>query len=108
MCFPNCIGALDSTHIPTVCSPQDGWAFFNHKGYILVILHGVVDHQGHFTHIYASWVGRPHSVRVFQNSLLPNLMESWPYTLRLPDCVIGNVVTPDPSLVTQLTPSCPG
>ncbi|KYO35897.1 hypothetical protein Y1Q_0007579 [Alligator mississippiensis] len=38
--FPNCVGALESTHIPVVM----GRAFTNRKGYASVILQTVVDH----------------------------------------------------------------
>ncbi|XP_019371705.1 PREDICTED: uncharacterized protein LOC109296671 [Gavialis gangeticus] len=92
--FPNCVGAMDSTHIPIVCPPQGGQAFINRKGYYSVILQGVVDHRGRFTHIYAGWAGSAHDARVFRNSPLPNLMESGRYASGLPDCVIGDVVIP--------------
>ena len=84
--FPQCVGAVDGTHIPII-SPQKCPAdYYNRKGWHSIILQGTVDHAGRFIDIYVGWPGRVHDARVFSNSslyhrgqsstLFPNLKES--------------------------------
>ncbi|KYO39205.1 hypothetical protein Y1Q_0004840 [Alligator mississippiensis] len=49
--FPNCVGALDSTHIPVLCPLEMGRTYTNRKGYASMILQAVVNHQDWFTNI---------------------------------------------------------
>ena len=68
--FPQCVGAVDGSHIPIV-SPHDCLAdYFNRKGFHSIILQGVVNHIGLFIDIYVGWPGRVHDARVFANSTL--------------------------------------
>ncbi|XP_003389956.1 PREDICTED: protein ANTAGONIST OF LIKE HETEROCHROMATIN PROTEIN 1-like [Amphimedon queenslandica] len=84
--FPQCVGAVDGTHIPII-SPEDYPAdYYNRKGWHSVLMQGTVDHLGIFIDIYIGWPGRVHDARVFVNSslykkgqegtLLPNWKES--------------------------------
>lgn len=50
----NCMGAVDDTHIPTICLPQGAQVFINQKGYFSVILQGIIDHQICFTYIFTA------------------------------------------------------
>ena len=68
--FPQCVGAVDGTHIPII-SPQDCPAdYYNGKEWHSIILQGVVDHEGRFIDVYIGWPGRVHDARVFANSSL--------------------------------------
>ena len=68
--FPQCVGAVDGTHIPII-SPQECPAdYYNRKGWHSIILQGTVDHAGRFIDIYVGWPGRVHDARVFSNSSL--------------------------------------
>ena len=68
--FPQCVGAVDGSHIPIV-SPRDCPAdYYNRKGWHSIILQGKVDFRGWFTDIYVGWPGRVHDARVFANSSL--------------------------------------
>ncbi|KYO34831.1 hypothetical protein Y1Q_0009670 [Alligator mississippiensis] len=56
--FPNCMGALDSTHIPVLC-PLGRWrSFTNRKGFASVILQAMALGLVH-KHFY--WVGQQHA-----------------------------------------------
>ena len=64
--FPQCVGAVDGTHIPII-SPKDCPAdYYNRKGWHS----GTVDHTGRFIDVYVGWPGRVHDARVFANSSL--------------------------------------
>ena len=84
--FPQCVGAIDGSHIP-IASPQEHPAdYYNRKGWHSIILQAVVDHELRFWNINVGWPGRVHDARVFSNSvlfqkaqagtLLPNLSRS--------------------------------
>ncbi|KYO29029.1 hypothetical protein Y1Q_0009841 [Alligator mississippiensis] len=72
--FPNCVEAMNSTHISIFFLNTQ--AFISHKGYFSIILQDVVDCQDCFTHIFVSWAGSTHDAHVFCNSPLPEMMES--------------------------------
>ncbi|KYO39931.1 hypothetical protein Y1Q_0004440 [Alligator mississippiensis] len=42
--FPNCAGALESTHVPDLCPAGSGRLYANRKRYASVILQALVDH----------------------------------------------------------------
>ncbi|KYO40983.1 hypothetical protein Y1Q_0013729 [Alligator mississippiensis] len=86
--FLNCIGALDSTHIPVLCPAGRGRAFTNRKGYVSVILQTMVDHQGWFMNIYTGWAGSVQDARMFRNSPLPGLVEKGHYAPGVEETVI--------------------
>ena len=68
--FPQCVGAVDGTHIP-ITSPQECPAdYFNRKGWHSVIMQGTVNNRGLFIDVYIGWPGRVHDARVFVNSSL--------------------------------------
>ena len=68
--FPQCAGAVDGTHIPTVSPIECPGDYYNRKGWHLIILQGCVDNKGRFIDIYVGWPGRVHDARVFANSSL--------------------------------------
>ncbi|KYO23693.1 hypothetical protein Y1Q_0002319 [Alligator mississippiensis] len=74
MGFPNCLQAMDGTHIFILCLAQAAQTFISHKGYLAIILQVIVDHHSHFTHIFASWVGSAHNACIFCNSPLCRMM----------------------------------
>lgn len=56
------------------------------------LLQGIVNHEGHFTHIFTGWAGSTHNVCIICKSLLPQMMESGHYTPGVPSCIIGAIV----------------
>ncbi|KYO18799.1 hypothetical protein Y1Q_0009222 [Alligator mississippiensis] len=62
--FLNCMGAMDSTHIPILPS-QRHLGIHQLQG---LLLHNPPEHHGPpgpFTHIFTSWVGSTHNVHIF-------------------------------------------
>ncbi|XP_061441727.1 uncharacterized protein LOC133364856 isoform X2 [Rhineura floridana] len=55
--FPNCIGVVDETHIPILCSPHGASAYINGKGLVSMVLQALVDSSGRFMDVYAGWSG---------------------------------------------------
>ncbi|XP_015276457.1 PREDICTED: uncharacterized protein LOC107118608 [Gekko japonicus] len=55
--FPNCLGVVDETHIPILCSPHGASAYINGKGLVSMVLQALVDSAGRFMDVYAGWSG---------------------------------------------------
>ncbi|XP_065453378.1 uncharacterized protein LOC135983830 [Chrysemys picta bellii] len=70
MGFPNCGGAIDGTHIPSLAPDHQGSQYINRKGYFSMALQALVDHKGCFTNINVGWPGRVHDARIFRNTSL--------------------------------------
>ena len=66
--FPQCIGAIDGTHIPITPPAHCRSDFCNRKGWYSVNAQCIVDYQYLFIDVYVGWPGRCHDARVFQNS----------------------------------------
>lgn len=66
--FPQCIGAIDGTHIPVTPPALHRNDYRNRKGWCSVNAQCIVDHQFLFIDVYAGWPGRSHDARVFKNS----------------------------------------
>ncbi|XP_025060606.1 protein ANTAGONIST OF LIKE HETEROCHROMATIN PROTEIN 1-like [Alligator sinensis] len=104
MGFPNCIGVINSIHIPILCPPHRSSEYMNRKGFFSIGLQGLVDHCGRFTHITAGWSGKMHDARVFRNSSLVPLMRRGDFAgdassieingVTIPPLIIGNPAYP--------------
>ena len=74
--FPQCIGAIDGSHIPVIAPKEHPLDYFNRKGYHSVLLQALVDHEYRFLDIYVGWPGSVHDARVLADSSLYNKCES--------------------------------
>ena len=68
LCIPQCIGAIDSTHIPIIAPKDNPVDYYNRKGYHSMVLQALVDHQYKFMDVYTGWPGSVHDARVLMNS----------------------------------------
>ena len=63
--FPQCLGAVDSTHIPIKAPLIQHTDYFNRKSYHSIILQAICDSECRITDFFTGWPGRAHDSRVF-------------------------------------------
>ncbi len=68
--FPQCVGAIDGSHIPVKAPVEFHADYYNRKGWYSIILQGLVDSSYKFIEINIGWPGKVHDARVFANSML--------------------------------------
>ncbi|XP_014866284.1 PREDICTED: putative nuclease HARBI1 [Poecilia mexicana] len=68
--LPQCVGAIDGSHIPIIAPTTYHCDFFNRKGWHSLILQGVVDGKGLFWNICVGMPGTLHDARVLRLSSL--------------------------------------
>jgi hypothetical protein len=66
--FPQCVGAIDGSHIPIIAPQEHRNEYYNRKGWYSMQLQAVCDHRYRFWDIEVGWPGRAHDARVFSNS----------------------------------------
>ena len=67
---PQCVGAVDGSHIPIYGPKENHTDYYNRKGYYSIVLQGLVDHRYCFLDVYIGWPGSVHDARVFAHSSL--------------------------------------
>ena len=78
--FPSVVGCVDGTHIPIQLPPKVPFPedYKNRKGFYSINCQVVVDHQGKFLQLNASYPGSAHDSSIIQNSSLWTLFEETP------------------------------
>ena len=85
--FPQCIGAIDGSHISIIAPTENSIDYYNRKGHYSVILQAVVDHEHKFLDVCVGWPGSARDARVFGNSKIYSKCDSgsflpnWPRTI---------------------------
>ena len=73
--FPQCIGAIDVTHIPTRKPNEKSVDFINRKGFNNLNVQACVDYQYCFFDVDIKWPGSMHDARVFGNSKINKMLK---------------------------------
>lgn len=68
--FPQCVGAIDGTHIPIIAPKQNALDYYNRKGHHSVVMQAMVSSNYTFMDVYVGWPGSVHDARVLTNSKL--------------------------------------
>uniref|UniRef100_A0A1A8RNV6 Zgc:113227 n=1 Tax=Nothobranchius rachovii TaxID=451742 RepID=A0A1A8RNV6_9TELE len=72
--IPQCVGAIDGSHIPIIAPQGFHTDYFNRKGWHSIILQGIVDGRGMFWNVYAGQPGSLHDARVLRLSAFWDLV----------------------------------
>ena len=102
--FPQCIGAIDGTHIE-IKQPVDNYTdFLNRKGKYSFNVQALCDYRYVFTDVVIRWPGSVHDARIFANSNLNTYFRTEkisrnekiivPGQPPVPLCVIGDAAYP--------------
>ena len=73
---PQCIGALDGSHIPILAPEVYHCDYYNLKGWLSIILQAVVGGRGQFWNLSVGYPGSVHDARVLRKSPLWEVGES--------------------------------
>ncbi|XP_041376731.1 putative nuclease HARBI1 [Gigantopelta aegis] len=73
--FPNCVGAIDCSHIPIIGQGENGQRSNNRKGWSSINLQAVSDSKCRCVNIVAHWHGSVHDSRIFDNSVMKQSFE---------------------------------
>ena len=102
--IPQCVGAVDGSHIP-ICGPKENHTdYYNRKGYYSIVLQGLVDYRYCFLDVFVGWPGSMHDAHVFAHSslylklstgeLLPHSKAITYNGVEIPLYIIGNFAYP--------------
>ena len=73
--FKDCIGTLDSTHIPVFIRAMSAPTYRNRKGFLTQNVLGVCTFNLQFSHVYAGWEGSANDQAVLNNAMAKEVFQ---------------------------------
>lgn len=92
--FPNCIGAIDGSHIPISCPKLQSAQYYNQKSFHSVVVQAVAEADGLFSSILIGHSGVSHDAHVFRSSRFYQRMQEGSFIEGNPSINYGFITIP--------------